>query len=137
MYSRHIQSNNNSGRVHTAFFNYHYFSEMNYIPDEIILISIMAALDVEFKWALHYHDEEYETDNDYGLPDPVMRPVHIYLVSTTEASFNPVDYKGAQCPISSFTPRWPRDELPFCQGVCWWLTFDETPLPEMDSHDED
>ena len=82
------------------------------MPDEIILVRIMTALDLEFKRALNYHDKEYDSDIDYGLPGPVMRPVCIYLVSTTEASFNPADYKAAQGPISPFTLRWPRDELP-------------------------
>ena len=53
----------------------------------------------------------------YGLPTQVMRPVHVYLVLTTEASFNPTNYKGAQCPISPFTPRQLRDEFPFHQRV--------------------
>ena len=56
-----------------------------------------------------------------------MRPVCLYSVSTTETFFNPGNYKGVQCPISPFTPRQPRDELPFNQGVHWCLTFDETP----------
>ena len=66
-----------------------------------------------------------------------MRPMHIYLVSTTEASFNPTVCKGVQCPISPFTPRWPRDKLPFHQGIHWCLTFDEISSPEMDSNDEE
>ena len=115
------------GRVHTAFFNYHYFSKITNMPDEIVLASIMTVLDLEFERALHYHNEGYGSDSDYGLPGPVMRPVCIYLVSTTEASFNHTDYKGAQFPTFPFTPRWPRDKLPFHQGVCqcliiWWDT---------------
>ena len=77
---------------------------MSQMPDEIVLARMMTALDLEFGKALHNHDEGYETDNDYGLPALTMRPVHIYLVSTTEASFNPTDYKGSQCSISTFTP---------------------------------
>ena len=92
------------GRVHAAFFNYHYFSEMTNMPNEIVLASIMTVLDLEFERALHYHDEGYGS-NDHGLPGPVMRPVHIYLVSTTKASFNQADYKRAQCFTSPFTPR--------------------------------
>ena len=48
---------------------------------------------------------------------------------TTEASFNPANYKGAQCPISLSTPRWSRDDLTFHEGACWCLMFDKTPLP--------
>ena len=88
------------GRDHMAFFNYHHFNEMTNMPDEIILARIMTALDSEFERALHYHDEGFESDNDYGLPGTVMRHVCTYVISTTEASFNPADYKGAQCFIS-------------------------------------
>ena len=110
---------------------------MTNMADGIVLSRIMTALDLEFKRTLHYHDEQYDSDNDCGLPGPVMRPVLVYLVSTTEASFNPADYKGAQCPISPFTSRWPRDKLPFHQGVFQYLTFDETTPPEMDSNGEE
>ena len=124
-------------RVHAAFFNYQQFNEMTNMLHEIILARIMTDLDLEFKRALHYHNEGYESDNDYWLPTQVMRPVYVYSISTTEASLNPADYKGTQCPMSAFTPRWPRDELPFCQGVCWCLTYHETPTPEVDSDDEE
>ena len=52
-----------------------------------------------------------------------MRPVHIYSVLTTEASFNPADYKETQCPSSPFIPRWPRDECPSIKGsaTAWHL----------------
>ena len=93
------------GRVHTAFFNYYYLSEMTNMPDEPVLASIMTALDLELERVLHFHDEGYDSDNDHGIPGPVMRPVCIYLVSTIEASFSPIDYKGAQYPTSPFTPR--------------------------------
>ena len=88
------------------------------MPDEIVSARIMK----DFGFRIWKVTEGYISDNDYGLPGPVMRSLCIYLVSTTEVPFNPTDYKGAQCPISPFTPRWPRDELPFCQGVCWCLT---------------
>ena len=90
---------------------------MTNMPDEIILARIMTGLDLEFERVLHYHDEGYESDNDCGLPTQVVRPVHVYPVYATEASINCRDYKGAQCPISPFTPRKLRDELPFHQGV--------------------
>ena len=62
---------------------------------------MITALDLEFKKAMHYNDKGYDSDNDYGLPPHVMRPVHIYSASTTEA-FNLADYKEAQHIISSF-----------------------------------
>ena len=85
-------------RVHTAFFNHHYFSKMTNMPDEIVLARIMTALDLKFERAIHYLDEGYDSDNDSDLPGPFMRPVCAYLVSMTEASLNHMDYKGAQVP---------------------------------------
>ena len=94
-------------RVHTAFFNYYYFSKITNMPDEIVLARIMTALDLEFERALHYHNEGYDSDNDYDLPGPCMRPVCIYLVSVHEAAFNPTDYKEAQDATSPSVPRGP------------------------------
>ena len=36
------------------------------MPDEIILPRMMTVLDLEFEKAMHYHDEGYESNNDYG-----------------------------------------------------------------------
>ena len=41
---------------------------MTYMMDEISLARMMSALASEFKRALQYHDEGYESNNDYGLP---------------------------------------------------------------------
>ena len=46
---------------------------MNFMPDEIILARMMTTLDLDFKRALHYHDEGYESDNDYGLPSWITK----------------------------------------------------------------
>ena len=92
-------------RVHVAFFSHHQFNIMTHMPDEKVWARMMTTLDFEFKKTLHYHDEGCESDNGYGLTAQVMRPVHIYSVSTAKASFNPADYKEAQCTISPFTPR--------------------------------
>ena len=86
---------------------------------------------------MHYHDKGYGSDIEYGLPAQGMRPVQIYSVSTTEF-FNLESYKEAQYTTSAFTPRGPRDDLPFCERVLV-LMFDETPPPtaEVDCDDED
>ena len=77
------------GRVPVAFFNCYQFAEMTYMPGEIILTRMMTALDLDVKKAMHYHEDRYGSDNHYGLPPLVMRPLDIYSVFTTEASFNP------------------------------------------------
>ena len=124
-------------RVHTAFFNYHSFCKVINMSYEIVLARIMTALDLEFERALHHHDEGYESDNDYDLPGPFLRPVCVYLVSMTEAFLNPKNYKGVQGPTSPSTPSQHRDDLPFCQAVWWWLAFSKTPPSEMDSDDDE
>ena len=63
------------GRVHAAFLNCHQFNAMTYMPDEIVLARMMTTLDLEFEKAIHYHNEGYESDNDYGVLAQVMRPV--------------------------------------------------------------
>ena len=80
------------------FFNYHQFNKTTHMPDEIVLTRIMTALDLEFKKPLHYHDEGCESDNDYGLQTQVMKPVHVYSVSITEASFNPLTKREHNVP---------------------------------------
>ena len=92
-------------RVHIGFCNYHYFSKMTNMHDEIVLARIITVLDLEFERALHHHNEDYDGDNDYDLQGPFMRPAHIYLVSMTEACLNPKDYNGAPGPTSPSTPR--------------------------------
>ena len=78
----------------------------------------MTALDLEFERALQYHDKGYESDNDYGLPTQVMKYVHVYSVSTNEASFNPTDYREHTVPSLPLHQGDPRDRLPFHQEVC-------------------
>ena len=36
------------GRIHAAFFNCHQFEAITYMPDEIVLVRMMTALDLEF-----------------------------------------------------------------------------------------
>ena len=74
------------------------------MADKIVLARMMTALDLEFEKAMHYHDEGYESDNDYGLLPQVLMPVHIYSVFTTE-TFNLADYQETQHTISPLTPR--------------------------------
>ena len=63
-------------RVHTAPPNYNYFSKMTNMPDEILLAKIMTALHLEFERTLHYHYEDYDSDNYYGLLGPFMRQLN-------------------------------------------------------------
>ena len=99
-------------KVHKAFFNYYPFHAMNYMPNEIILTRMMNALDLEFQRVFHYYDEGYESNNDYELPPQITRPICVYSIFTTEASFDPAVFTTAQHLISPFTPRCPKS-LPF------------------------
>ena len=103
------------GRVHTSFFNYHQFNEMTNMHGETVLARIMTALDLEFKRALHYHDEGYESDNDYGLRCLlVFSFFSVYSVSTMEASFNLLTTREHNVP--SF-PSHPGDPGMSCLSV--------------------
>ena len=50
---------------------------MTNMPDEFVLAKFMTVLDLEFEIALHYHDEGYDSNKEYGLPGPFMRHVCI------------------------------------------------------------
>ena len=93
------------GRVHAAFFNCHQFNALTYMPGQIVLARMMTALDLEFEKALHYQNEGFESYKDYHLLPHVMRPVYVFSVFTTEASFNLDEYKETQHIISPFMPR--------------------------------
>ena len=50
---------------------------------------------------LYLHDEGYKTGDDYGLPQPLNKPTHIYPApSAAEASFDPADYQKPMIPNS-------------------------------------
>ena len=123
------------GRFHAVFFNCHQSKAVTYMLDEIVLVRMMTALDLEFEKAMHYHDEGYESDTDCGFQPQVTRPIDIYSVFTTEASFDLAELTTSQCPISPFNPRSPSS-LPFWEGVCQHLTFEEM-LPPTEENSED
>ena len=54
--------------------------EIIYIPDEIILVRMMTALDLHFEKDMHYHDE--------GMRVTII----------TVASFDLAEYTANQCP---------------------------------------
>ena len=121
-------------RFHKAFFDYYQFDAMTYMPDEIILARMMTTLDLEFKRALHYQDEGFDSNNDCELPPWITRPIYMYFIFTIEASFNLADLTKAKQRISPFTSRHPRSQ----EGVCRHLTFNEIipPMPKTDHEDD-
>ena len=54
--------------VHRAFISYYQFDAMTYMPDKFILARMMTAIHLEFERVLHYNDEGYKSNNDYGVP---------------------------------------------------------------------
>ena len=99
-------------KAHKAFFNYCQFHVMANMPDDIVLARMMTTLHLKLKRALHYHDDGYDSNNNYGLPNQIMRPVHIYSVFSAEASFNLADYTTAKSQLSPFT----QDILEACSS---------------------
>ena len=52
-----------------------HFSTATHMSDEIVLTRMMTALDLEFEKAMHYHDEGYESHNDYRhVSNPTPQP---------------------------------------------------------------
>ena len=103
------------------------------MPDEILLARMMTIL----TWSLRelYHDEGYESDNDYGL-HPTSQEQTASTPVSAEASFNPADYTTTQCQLSSFTLRCSRG-LSFQEWICQHLTFDEIPPLAVAADSED
>ena len=62
--ARRYRSTSILERVHEAFLNYHQFHALAYMLDEIILVRMMTALDLEFDRAIDYHDGGYKSDNN-------------------------------------------------------------------------
>ena len=115
--------------------NYYQFQAMANMSDEIFLARMITSVDLEFQRALHYHDEGYKSNSDYGLPPHITRPVCIYSMFSAEASFNLADYTKARRQLSPYflTPKCPRGPS-FKEGVYHWLTFNET-LPLAPTED--
>ena len=68
----------------------------------------LLALEIEFERGLCLHDEGYNTDVNYDLPQPLITIACIYVVTSgAETSFDPTGYKGSAVPAfkSSFTGR--------------------------------
>ena len=92
------------------------------------------ALEIEFERALQFHDEGYESSDDYGLPKLLIRSAHIYSVSSSaETSYNPADYQESPTPTSQSTVKQRPVEFPLHQAVCRWLTVSDIPLLAADS----
>ena len=88
-------------KVHEAFFNSDYFIEITTRENEHLLTQFPSALEIEFERALHFHDEGYESGDDYGLPKPLITSAYINSVSSAaKTSFNPTHYPESTAPTS-------------------------------------
>ena len=124
------------GKVYKVFFhcddNLHWANR----PDKVLHSTYLLALEVEFKLALHLHNEGYDTDNIYDLPPMFKRTAHIHVVtSKNEGSFKPSDSQGGavSIPLSTSTGR--TAGSPFYRSA--WKHIDDMPLPIMECNDEE
>ena len=123
--------------AYMAFFNDDYFGKMTTRVNEHLLAQFTFALEIKFDRALQFHDEDYESSDDYDLPKPLIRWTHIYLVSpSSDTIFNPIDYQVSTTPIPPLTPKWRQVELPLHLTVHKWLNFSDTPLLAADSNSD-
>ena len=71
-----------------------------------LLACFSLALEIEFERALQFHNEGYESGDNYDLPKPLISSTHIYSVSSAdETSFNSVGYQKSTIPTSLSTPK--------------------------------
>ena len=93
-------------RSRKAFFHSEDFFHWGHRPDQILFATFMLALEIKFKWAQYLHDGNYETGDDYDLPQPFNKSTHIYSVSSgAKASFSPADYQKPMIPTFLSTPN--------------------------------
>ena len=65
-------------KVYKAFFHCDDYLHWAHRPDKVLHYTFILALEVEFKLALHQHDEGYDTDNIYDLP-PVLKKLLAFM----------------------------------------------------------
>ena len=72
----------------------------------------LLAWEIKFKRGLHLHDECYNTDTNYDLPQPLKKTTHIYAVTTAaKTSFNHKGYQKSEMPLTSILNGWPAEPL--------------------------
>ena len=105
-------------KVYKALFHCEDFLYWAYKPN--LPGTFLLALKVEFEKVLHLHNESYDTDVNYNLPQPFKKTACIYVVaSVAETSFGPMgkkvvcnthlpiypDRKASRAPTSSNGPQ--------------------------------
>ena len=66
----------------------------------------MLALENEFERGLYLHDEGYNTDGSFYIPQQLNTFTHIFTVpSVAEASFDSMRYQRSTIPASPIYPR--------------------------------
>ena len=70
-------------KVYKAFFHCDDYLHWAQRPDQVLHSPFTVALAVKSELALHQHDEGYDTDNVYDLPQLLKRTACIHAVITT------------------------------------------------------
>ena len=97
----------------------------------------LLALEIEFKRVLYLHDEGYDTDANYDLPQPLKKTIHIYVgTAVAKTSFDPTGYQEAGMPSLMSTPRGRPAEPLLHWMACKHLNFGNPHIPEVDHNDK-
>ena len=68
--------------------------------------NVQTLIEIEFEQALYLCNERYETSDDHGPLQLLIKFTCIYSVpSVAEASFDPTDYQKPMIPTSPLTPK--------------------------------
>ena len=88
---------------------------------------LLLALQIKFERGLYIHNEGYDTDANYDLPEPLKKPACICVVTAAgETSLNLMGYQGSAIPTYMSTPTGRPAEPLICQIVNRCLNFDDS-----------
>ena len=127
-------------KLYKAFFHCEDFLQWAYKPS--LPATFLLAFEIMFERGLYLHNEGYDTDVDYDLPQPLKKTDYIYVVtSTAETSFDPMGYQRSAIPAFMSTPIGRPAEPLLLQMVHRHLNFDDSPppavVPDDDKEEED
>ena len=125
-------------KAYKAFFHCNDYLHWAHRPDQVFHSTFILAPEVEFKLALHQHNEGYDTDNISDLPQLLKRMAHIHVATTTnEDSINPSGFQGGAAPTSPPTLTRKAAESLFHRLAQKCLNFNDIPPTVMECGDED
>ena len=99
----------------------------------------LLPLEIKFKRGLYLHDEGYDTDANFNLPQPLKKTTHICVVAAAAAqtSFGLMGYQESGMHTLTSTPKGRPAEPTLHQMACRCLNFSDPPPLAVDPNDDE